>query len=475
MITRSFRAETMMLALEQIKKDLGSDALVISARQIPGGQPWQVWRKPVYEVIAVRLEPGEEDTDAIGVDFKEKPSGTAVRPVSKDLNRKDITEIKKMPPSQVGQPFRKAAMVEPAPDLSGHSASQPKIAEPEPVKTQDAINPVDVVEIRSKVAEKRQAAVAKVDLIQQLGKDESVEDLRIIQVPSDKKKPLPVLQLPRLEWEPQKKDTGVVDGAWPVLQQFYDQLLRQGVDPAMARRVSQVAADTLGYETAMDERKLVEYIRRQLEAYIKVVRETAIKTSQLICMVGPSGAGKTSFSAKLAVRYRNELKRSVAWVCADTVRTGGIAEAKAFSEAINIPMKVAYTPAECSAIVESFAGTDLIIVDTPACNPRSEESLVETGSLLTALPGRATWVVVPATAKENDLSNTIGAFSVFNPRALVFTKMDETNSFGPVYNLGVRSQLPYSYFTRGPRVLNDLVPAAASRLVQSLFTERFDR
>ena len=65
MITRTFRAETMMKALEQIKKDLGPDALVVSARQIPGGQPWQVWLKPVYEVIAVRLEPGEDSTDTV--------------------------------------------------------------------------------------------------------------------------------------------------------------------------------------------------------------------------------------------------------------------------------------------------------------------------------------------------------------------------------------------------------------------------
>lgn len=474
MITRTFRAETMMKALEQIKKDLGPDALVVSARQIPGGQPWQVWLKPVYEVIAVRLEPGENSTDAVGVDLKEKPTGL-VKPVMKDLNRKDFTGIKKIASIDSEQPLRKTTM-EPVETPRSETPADPiERQEPEPVKARSLSNPVDVVEIRSKSAVRPQVHETKVDLIQQLSKDESLEEVRIVQVPSKKKTPLPPLKLPQLAWEPRKDETGMVDGAWPVLQQQHEQLLRQGLDPAMAKRVCQLTADTLGYESALDSRKVIDHIRQQLEAHIKVVRETSVKTGQVICMVGPSGAGKTSFSAKLAVRYRNELKRSVAWVCADTIRTGGIAEARAFTEAINIPMNVAYTPAECSAIVDSLHGTDLIIVDTPACNPRSEESLVETGALLTALPARSTWIVVPATAKENDLSNTAGAFSVFKPRALVVTKLDETNSFGPVYNLGVRSQLPFAYFSCGSRVLDDLVPAAASRLVHSLFSERFDR
>jgi flagellar biosynthesis protein FlhF len=266
-----------------------------------------------------------------------------------------------------------------------------------------------------------------------------------------------------------------IEGAWPELQMIFNHLLDQGVDVSLARRVCQVSADTLGVQTAMDQKKLEAYIRRQLEASIKVHLETPRKEGRVICLVGSSGAGKTSFAAKLAVRYRRELQKSVAWVCADTVRTGGIAEARAFSEAINVPLQVAYSPRECASIVGSLSGTDLIIVDTPAANPRNEESIMETGALLTAITGRNTWLVVSATAKESDLINTAAAFSAFKPGALVATKMDETNTYGAIYNLAMRTQIPLAYFCSGPRVLDDLHPAAASRLVQSLFTERFGR
>ncbi len=421
MITRTFHAETMMLALEQVKKDLGMDALVVSARQIPGGQPWQVWRKPMVEVIAVRLEPGEDASTAVGLDSKEKPAISSKKTATKDLTRKDTILPKQINAALPSQSTKHTVQSSAAPVQTSEKAAI-AVREMESTENTATFPSQDVVEIQGKRIKTKPAGDAKLDLLQQLGRDETLEDIRIVQAPASSKSPLPPLQLPQLPWQPPQGVPEGIEGSWPVLQKLFNQLIRQGVEVGMVRRVCQLSADTLGYQTAMDEKKLVEHLRRQLEVYIKVHREPAHKERQIICMVGSSGAGKTSFSAKLAVRYRKELKRSVAWVSADTIRTGGIAEARAFTEAINIPMQVAYTPQECSSIVESFYGNDLIIVDTPACNPRNEESLVEIGSLLTAIPDRTTWIVVPAIAKENDMMNAVGAFSIFKPRALVVTK-----------------------------------------------------
>lgn len=472
MISRTFRAETMIEALAQVQKDLGADALVVTARQIPGGEPWQVWRKPLVEVVAVKLEPGEEaPKTAAG---KEKPA-QSVKP---DLSKKDPGILK----------HTKSA---PAPDLShavSHTATDEKnpgsvssvrqtTAVEELESPKPAAEPLmeDVVEIKGKKVRSQPAGEPRLDLLHQLGEDESLEDVRIVQIPAANQRELPPKQLPRTTLELSVPAPQIVENAWPELQKIFLHLLEQGVDSSLAKRVCQISADTLGAQTAMDPKKLEEHIRRQLEACIKVLPESPRKEGQVVCLVGPSGAGKTGFSAKLAVRYRKELHKSVAWVCADTVRTGGIAEARAFTEAINIPLQIAYSPQECAAIVESLAGTDLVIVDTLAANPRSEESIVETGSLITSIPGRTVWLVIPATAKESDLVNTAAAFSAFKPGGLVVTKMDETNSFGAIYNLAMRTQIPLAYYCSGPRVLDDLHPGAASRLVQALFTERFGR
>jgi flagellar biosynthesis protein FlhF len=51
-----FRAPHMMAALEEVQQKLGSDALVVSVREIPPGPAWQVWRRPGVEIIAASEE-----------------------------------------------------------------------------------------------------------------------------------------------------------------------------------------------------------------------------------------------------------------------------------------------------------------------------------------------------------------------------------------------------------------------------------
>jgi len=50
---RIFQAPHMLAALEAVQRELGPDALVLSARQIPSGPAWQVWRRTGVEVMAI--------------------------------------------------------------------------------------------------------------------------------------------------------------------------------------------------------------------------------------------------------------------------------------------------------------------------------------------------------------------------------------------------------------------------------------
>ena len=53
----------MMEALQEIQRELGPEAIVLSMREVPAGPLWQVWNKPGVEVVAtrdipVKSEPG---------------------------------------------------------------------------------------------------------------------------------------------------------------------------------------------------------------------------------------------------------------------------------------------------------------------------------------------------------------------------------------------------------------------------------
>ncbi len=166
-------------------------------------------------------------------------------------------------------------------------------------------------------------------------------------------------------------------------------------------------------------------------------------------------------------------KNAVAWICADTMRAGAIAQARAYAETLKLPLRVVYTPGELAQAVAAESGADLVLVDMPGCNPRRENAVVELGAYLSALPERSTYWVAAATAKETDLADTLAAFHPFRLTGMMVTKLDETATFGNVYNLAWQSRLPLAFFTAGPRVLDELVPAEAEQLAAALLEGSF--
>ena len=257
--------------------------------------------------------------------------------------------------------------------------------------------------------------------------------------------------------------------ASPALSAAYDHLLAQGLDIALARKVVTVCADSIGPSALQDAQRVRWHLEQQLEALLRTQSSISVGAQHVVCLIGASGCGKTTAAARLARYFSRQHGASVAWIAADTMRAGAIAQARAFAEALKLPLRVAYGPEELAQAVAAELAADLLLVDMPGCNPRSEASVTELGTLLAALPRRATYWVAPATAKDGDLIDGYAAFAPFHLNGLLMTKLDETGTFGPVFNLAWRSRLPLSFFASGPRVLDALQPAAPERLVRALF------
>ncbi len=275
--------------------------------------------------------------------------------------------------------------------------------------------------------------------------------------------------------------------AWPpLLAAAFRQLIAQGVDDEIARAATSACAENLTPRALDDELRVHAYLQQTLERGLKAqsddtwIGENGRRATRafqkngglarVLCVIGTGGAGKTASAAKLAAYHKRTLGLRVAWVCADTVRAGAIAQARAYAETLKLPLRVAYTADELAQAVAAEADADLILVDTAGVNPRRDDQVVELGGYLTALPQRSTYLVAPATAKDGDLREALAACGPFNLTALILTKLDETGTFGSVFNLAWRSRLPLAYFAAGPNVLDDLQPAQTDRLVSALFS-----
>ncbi len=114
---------------------------------------------------------------------------------------------------------------------------------------------------------------------------------------------------------------------------------------------------------------------------------------------------------------------------------------------------------------------DLILIDTAGVNTLDEEKVLELGTYLNAVPTRSIYVTVPATTKGSDLKQLVSTFSLFNVKGLIATKMDETFSFGEIFNLMLTTHLPVHYFTTGTQVFGKLQQGDPAKLVAAMFGE----
>ncbi len=262
----------------------------------------------------------------------------------------------------------------------------------------------------------------------------------------------------------------------PSLKKIQQQLIQQSVDNVLVEGLMNLALETLSPTTLADTEACKRSLIQLMGAELRVQKGAGTFVSNsVMCVIGASGSGKTSVIAKMAMFFKKNLNKSVTWVCADTVRMGAIAEAKAYTDALGLELKLVYTPQDLKEIVRTPQANEIFLVDTPGYNPCNERQMVELGALLSEMPGRSTYLVAPATAKEVDLYQLFASLGVFNLDALVITKLDETHHFGGLYNFARKNQIPLGYFTSGRETSSQLEVADPARLASALFGKEWNK
>lgn len=257
----------------------------------------------------------------------------------------------------------------------------------------------------------------------------------------------------------------------PAVVRSREELLSQGVDSHLIKEIIRKVSQTADPKIFYEEARLREIIRKQLETTLRVLRiESAhngvLPTARIIFVVGPSGAGKTSLCARLASHFMEKQQKKVAWICADTIRTGAIAQTRSYTEPLNISPHIVYTPLDLKEAIAYEEKAELILVDTPACNPFAATEVVELSAFLTEIPQKMILLTLPATLKPVDMQQAVAAFSPLKLNGLVITKLDETKYYGHIINLVWKNKIPLAYFCDGTNYLNSLHPAGASYLVK---------
>ena len=244
-------------------------------------------------------------------------------------------------------------------------------------------------------------------------------------------------------------------------------------DPELTRVFAQLTDAELDTELAYDViGRLTSPIpegalRMELARLVRVDAELGLRdaSSRVMALVGPPGAGKTSALVKVAVQYGLTARKRVQILTTDTFRIGAAEELRSYAAILGIGCQVLETADALGQALVEYRQKDLILIDTPGLCGSEMEASEDLARLLVTHPGVDTHLVLPASMRASDLRRISEQYSVFQPSKLLFTRLDETETFGPILASSIRMKKPVSFFSRGQRIPEDLEPATVDLLL----------
>ncbi len=256
------------------------------------------------------------------------------------------------------------------------------------------------------------------------------------------------------------------------LTAMYLRLIESEVAAEIADAVVAEVRDELTARDLDNADRVRECVLRRLEQYV-AVSECVPDPGQMpdgrpltIALVGPTGVGKTTTIAKLAATYKLRHGKRVGLVTCDTYRIAAVEQLRTYANIIGLRLNVALTPPEMGACCSSLSDCDVILIDTAGRSQHDGDRLTDLGALLDAAKPHETHLVLSGAASESVLLRAAERFEVAKPNRVILTKLDETVSFGVLVNVAHRIGKSLSYITTGQEVPDHIEPGRADRLAQ---------
>jgi flagellar biosynthesis protein FlhF len=212
------------------------------------------------------------------------------------------------------------------------------------------------------------------------------------------------------------------------------------------------------------------WVQRVLGHNIRVASaaEDVVTLGGVYALVGPTGVGKTTTTAKLAaravVRYGAD---KVALITTDSYRIGALEQLKIYGKILGVAVHAVRDTEDLKMTLAGLKHKHLVLIDTMGVGQR--DSRVSGQAEMFNAAGVKRLLLLNATSAGGTLDDVVRMYHGAGVIGCIPTKLDEAVTLGTVLDVVVRHKLVMHYIASGQRVPEDLHEVKLDYLLHRAF------
>jgi flagellar biosynthesis protein FlhF len=411
MNVKKFTAATSRDALRKVREALGPDAVILSNRPVDG----------IVEILALAND------DVASMASPSVESGM-------DAPRPSLQHLQEPAPA--------APIVAPAPQ----SYANRRVAQPQPQP--QAAPAFDMAAMTSMMS----AAIAQAKDTAASEMSGMMKEIRAMRGQMES-------QLAELSW-------GATQQREPQKSGVLRELLAAGFSATLARYLVEKMP------AGKDEAEAMRWVKTVLQRNLTTMadEDEMLSKGGVFALVGPTGVGKTTTTAKLAARcVMRHGPEKLALITTDAYRIGGHEQLRIYGKILGVMVHSVKDEADLRIALKELRNKHTVLIDTVGVSQRDQMVTQQVAMLSDTGADVKRLLCLNSTSTNETLNEVVRAYQGSGLAGCIMTKLDEAASIGNVLDVVIRQKLNLYYISTGQRVPEDLHLPDRAMLVDRAF------
>lgn len=444
---RRFFGKNSREALSMVRKELGDDAVILSNRAVPGGNEIMAFREEEMNAFVNNEQPERNVQDfnyarAESAGATDEPT-TLLSLLSK--NSRSQTKPMAMPKMEgLANISHATTTFEDDFEIDMHAGLTPT---PAPVAAKKTTIDTTVEAKPQPTKLEQKSPNAKTATSQQMAF--MLNEMRNMRSVIES-------QLTAISW-------GNIQQREPVKSEVLSTLLAAGFSPALSRYLAEKLPENL------DSKKAHAWVKFILGKNLNTIENETEVLDQggVFALIGPTGVGKTTTTAKLAARYvMKHGTQNLGLITTDAYRVGGHEQLRIYGKILGVMVHAVKDETDLIIALNELKNKHTILIDTVGVSQRDRMVTEQISMLSSTKTPIKKLLCLNATNTGETLTDVIQAYKGKGLDGCIITKLDEAATIGNALDVIIREKLKLYYTANGQRVPEDINLANKLDLIQ---------